>query len=104
MMSVPNCSPHERGRGATAHAIALMGPLLVVVAHEAVQRALKGKPTGEVPPAKDHAPVLLQDGALQPLDEAVGPAMARFGARVPNAEVPTHLIEGAFEFGTAVGE
>src|SRR5688572_28525874 len=104
MSSVPNQAPHERGRGATPHAIALMGTLLVVIAHEAIQRSLKGDATGEVPLAKDHAPVLLQDGALQPLDEAVGPRMARLGARVTDAELATGLIEGAFEFGAAIGE
>src|SRR5688572_6378930 len=104
MSSVFNGSPHEGGRSATTHTIALMGTLLVVVAHEAIQRSLKGDATGEVPAAKDHAPVLLQDGALQPLDEAVGPRMAWLGARVTDAEVATCLIEGAFEFGTAIGE
>src|SRR5215204_1191902 len=104
MSSVPNRTPHEHGGGAAPHTIALMGTLLVVVAHEAIERSLKGGATGEVPLAKDHAPMLLQDGALQPLDEAVGPGMARLGARVTDAELATCLIEGAFEFGAAIGK
>src|SRR3989442_6145352 len=104
MSSVVDRAPDERGRGATAHSVALMGTVLVVVAHEGVQRALEREAAREVPTAKDHAPVLLQDGALQPLDEAVGPGMARFGARVTNPERATRLIEGAFEFGATIGQ
>src|SRR5438552_9851214 len=104
MSSVVDRAPDECGRGATAHSVALMGTVLAVVAHEAVQRALEREATREVPTAKDHAPVLLQDAALQPLDEAVGPGMARFGARVTNPELATRLIEGAFEFGPTIGQ
>src|SRR5437899_2987583 len=82
MSSVVDRAPDECGRGATAHSVALMGTVLVVVAHEAVQRALEREAAGEVSTAKDHAPVFLQDGALQALDEAVGPGMARLGPRV----------------------
>src|ERR1043166_3861657 len=93
MSSVVDRAPDERGRGATAHSVALMGTVVVVVAHEAVQRALEREAAREVPPAKDDAPVLLQDGALQSLDEAVGPGMARLGARVPNPQLAARLNE-----------
>src|SRR2546430_16459297 len=104
MSSVVDRAPDECGRGATAHSVALMGTVLVVVAHEAVQRALEREAAGEVSTAKDHAPVFLQDAALQPLDEAVGPGMARLGPRVANPELATRLIEGAFEFGATIGQ
>src|SRR2546428_6480572 len=104
MTSVIDRAPDKRGRGAAAPSVALMGTVLVVVAHEAAQRALERGATREVPTAKDHAPVLLQDAALQPLDEAVGPGMARLGARVTNPELATRLIESAFEFGPTIGQ
>src|SRR5205085_3818235 len=104
MSSVLDRAPDERGRGATSHPVALMRPVFVVVAHEAVQRALQSEATGEVPTAKDHAPVLLQDGALQPFDEAVGPGVPRLRARVTNPELATRVIEGALEFGAAIGQ
>src|SRR6266566_3402381 len=104
MSSVVDRAPDECGRGAPAHSVAVMGTVLVAIAHEAVQRALEREAACEVPTAKDHAPVLLQDGALQAFDEAVGPGMARLGARVPNPELATRLIEGAFEFGPTIGQ
>ena len=35
-------APDERGRGTTADAVALVGPLMVVVADEAVEGTLQG--------------------------------------------------------------
>src|SRR5205809_700966 len=100
MTSVIDRAPDKRGRGATAHSVALMETVLVVVAHEAVQRALEREATREVPTAKDHAPVLLQDAALQPLDEAVEVAdvegvQAHKLARLFRLDVPGAAVAGA---------
>src|SRR3989454_2664869 len=86
MTSLRRHTPDERGRGSTTQAIALVRALGVVVAHEAVEGPLQGHATGEVVPTEGHTPVLLENRALQPFDKAVGPGMARFGARVPDAE------------------
>src|SRR5882672_11933022 len=99
-MRSPHCrhAPDERGRGSTAHAVALVRPLGVVVVHEAVEGALQGRAAREVASPKHHAPELLEDCALQPFDEAVGPGMAGFRAGVPEAELATDDIKGALEF------
>ena len=81
-MSSLSChAPDQSGRCSTAEAIALMRALGVVVPHEAVEGALQRRATGEVVPPECHPPVLLENRALQPFDEAVGPSMARFRAR-----------------------
>jgi hypothetical protein len=71
-------APEERGRGATAEAVPLVRPLRVVVAHEAVVGPLQGRAVGEVAAPERHPPVLLENGALQPFDEAVGYAWRGF--------------------------
>jgi len=53
-----------------------MRAVAVIVAHELVEGVLQGTAAGAVA-AEGHAPVLLQDGALQPLDAPVGPGMRR---------------------------
>ena len=75
----------------------MMWSLKLVEAQEALERAVQGGPAGEVGSAKDHAPVLMQDRLLQPLDEAIGPRVPGFGARVANAAGSADLIEGALE-------
>src|SRR5262249_59216954 len=50
------------------------------------------------------APVLVQDRPLQPLDEAVGPGVARQGARVPDPQGLAGCGKGGLELGAAVGE
>jgi len=97
-------APEEGGWGLAAEAIAVMGALMVVEAQERVEAALQGRPTGEIAPAEGHAPVLLQDRALQALDEAIGPGMPWFRARVAQTESVAHRIEGAMEFGPPVGQ
>src|SRR5262249_54717705 len=87
----------ERRRGLPAEAIALVGSVVVVEAQEPIERALQRGPAREVAPAKGHAPVLLQDRALQPLHEAVRPGMPWLRPRVPNAQRLTGLIQGAFK-------
>src|SRR5262249_33892797 len=97
-------SEKERGRHAAAESIALMRSVAVVVPHELLEGVLQGAAAGEVSSAEGHAPVLLQDGALQPLHEAVGPSVPRLGAGVADAELPTGVIEGRLELGAAVGQ
>ena len=91
-------APDERGRGATADAVALVRPLGVGVAHEAIEGTLQGRAAREVASPEHHAPELLEDRALQPFDEPVGPGMAGFRAGVPEAKLATGDIKGALEF------
>jgi rhamnosyl/mannosyltransferase len=81
-----------------------MRTLGVIEAHEFGQTPGERRPAGEVPAAKLHPPVFLENGALQPLDEPVGPGMPRLGARVPNAQGVTGVIEGPLELAAAVRE
>src|SRR5213592_546937 len=104
MTSRRHHAPDKSGRGSTANAIALVRALGVVVAHEAVEGPLQGHATGEVVPTEGHTPVLLENRALQPFDKAVGPGMARFGARVPDAEPAAARIKRPLELGPAIGE
>src|SRR5205085_4760158 len=104
-MSSLSChAPDQSGRCSTAEAIALMRALGVVVPHEAVEGALQRHTTGEVVPPERHPPVLLENCALQPFDEAVGPSMARFRARMPEAELATSDIKRPLELGAAIRE
>src|SRR2546422_6035376 len=103
MTSCLDGAPDERGRCPAAEPVALMRPLVVVVAHELSERPLQRRATGEVSASEGDAPVLLQDRALQALNEAVGPGMTRLRAGVAQAELATGLIEGAVELGAPVG-
>src|SRR5436309_15708086 len=104
MRSLRHHAPDERGRGSTAHAIALVRALGGVVAHEVVEGSLQGRTVGEVAATEHHTPELLEDRALQPFDEAVGPDMAGFRARMPQAELATGGIKRSLELGPAIGE
>src|SRR5437870_3919702 len=104
MTSLHRHAPDERGRGSAADTIALMGTLGVVVAHEAVEGPLQRRTSREVAATERHPPVLLQNRALQAFDEAVGPGMARFRARVSEAELAAGDIKCSLELGPAVGE
>src|SRR2546428_8985595 len=86
MKSCFDGAPDERGRCPAAEPVALMRSLVVVVAHELSERPLQRRAPGEVSASEGDAPVLLQDRALQALDEAVGPGMARLRAGVAQAE------------------
>ena len=79
-------APEEGGWSLAAEAVAVMRALMVVEAQERVEAALQGRATGEVTAAKGHAPVLLQDRALEAFDEPRGPGLPRFGPRVAEAE------------------
>src|SRR4030081_2150188 len=75
--SSPSGAPEERGGGAAAEAVPLVRPLVIVGLHERLETALQGCATGEVAAAKGHAPMFLQDRALEPFDETVGPGIPR---------------------------
>jgi hypothetical protein len=70
-------APERVARRAATEPVPVMGALLVVELHEGVLRPLPGGPGREVLAPELDAPMLVQDGALQPLDEAVRPGMAR---------------------------
>src|SRR6476469_6922547 len=88
---------HGRGR-APIETISTMGAVMVIELQEAIERALQRATTGEVLPAKGDAPVLVQDRFLQAFDEAVGPRVARLGARHLNPEARTPSGQGPLEF------
>ena len=97
-------APDQCGGRAPAHTIALMRTLGVVVAHEAIELPLQGRPTGEVSSSEHHAPEFLKTRALQPFDKPVGPGMARFRPRVPEAQLATGDIKRPLELRAPVGE
>src|SRR5436309_573945 len=97
-------APEPCRRWVAPEAVALVRPMFVVEADKAVEAPRQCGARGEVAATKLHAPVLLQDRALQPLDKAIGPGVARLGPGVPNAVSATGLIERAVEFAAAVGE
>ncbi len=73
----------------------MMGPLVVVEAQVALKRGFELPEPREIATAKLDAPVLVQDGLLEPLDEAVGEGVPRFGACVPDdGMLPTGFVEG----------
>src|SRR4026208_1692591 len=104
MRSGPSGAPEERGWGAATDPVALMGPLVIVGLHEPIEASLERRSTREVAPTEGHTPMLLQDRALQPLDEPIGPGMPGLRPGVAEAERPTGLIEGSVELGAAGGE
>src|SRR4029453_1414254 len=104
MRSCPSGAPEERGWGAAAEPIALMGPLVIVGLHKGLETALQRRPTGERAPPEGHAPILLQDRALQPLDEAIRPGAPWLSPGMAEAEGPTGRIEDSLKLGPAIGE
>jgi len=83
----------EAPRGSTASAVAVMRPLVVVEAQEAVEGELELRELREIAAAKLDAPVLMRNRSLQSFDETVGPGMARLCARVADAELSACLSE-----------
>src|SRR6266566_1097617 len=104
MRSSARGAPEERRWSAATNAIALMRPLVIVGLHEAIEASLEGRSTREVAAAEGHAPVLLQDRALQPLDKPIGPGMPGLRPGVAEAQGSTGLIERPLELGAAIGE
>ena len=104
MTSLWRHAPDQRSRGSTADAIPLVRALGVVVPHEAIEGPLQRRARREVAAPEHHAPVLLENRTLQAFDEAVGPGVARFGARVPEAELAAGRIKRPLELGAAIRE
>ena len=94
----------DRRRSAASDSVAVMRSLEIVELHEPAQAAIERRPTGEVMPAKDHAPVLSEDRLLQPFDEAVGPGVARLDSRVADSQRRAGGGELGFELAAAIGE
>jgi len=94
----------ELSRYVALEPIAAMGTFEVVEAQEAIQGFLELPPGCEVSAAEDHTPVLVQDGSLQTLDEAIGPAVAGFGSRVADGEALAGLVEVGLEFVAVIAE
>jgi len=87
------CGRGRDGRGAGDKIIEL---------YEAVEAASQRATAGEVVAPEDHAPVLGENRLLQPLDEAVGPGMARLDARLADAQRRTGGGEVGLELIAAV--
>ncbi len=67
-----------------------MRSLVVVEAQIAIEGVLELRPAREVATAELDAPMLVEDGALEPFDEAVGPGMPWLRARA----LPLGLVPG----------
>src|SRR5260370_35036948 len=93
MTSCASGAPEERGWGTAADAISLVGPLVIVGLHERLETPLQGRPTGEVAATKGDAPMLLQDRALDPSDEAAGPGMPRLPPGSAQSQGAAGLID-----------
>src|SRR5712691_693124 len=104
LASGPHGAVKDSGRSSSAEPVAVVRPVLVVEAHEVIEGMGQSGPTGEVAAAKLHPPVLLEDGALQALDEAVGPSMPGFRAGMPDPQSLAGLIEDPVEFRTPIGQ
>lgn len=74
-----------------------MGALMVIELQKAIERRLEPAPAGEILPPEGDAPVLVHDGFLQPLDEAVGPRVSRLGAGHTGAQPVAAGGEGALD-------
>src|SRR5262245_10569444 len=94
----------NHGRGATAGAVAMVRPLVIVEAQEAVEGALELGQLGEVAAPELHPPVLVEDRALQTLDEAVGPSVTGLRLGVADPKLVAGLGEGTGELAAAVRE
>ena len=92
------------GRRAAVEPVALMQPLPIVEAQVRLQVLLQLRDAPVVRPAKGDTPQLGEDGPLQPFDEAVCPGVARAGAPVADAELPTGRDKACLPLGAAIGE
>ncbi len=95
-------APEHTRRRTTAEAIAVVRPAVVVVTQIPAQRAVQRGDTPEEALPKDHAPVFVEDRALQPLHKAVGPRMTRLDACLADAQADTGRGEGTVEFAPVV--
>jgi hypothetical protein len=91
--------------GCTAtSAVSLMGTTKVVELQVAMQGDLHLVGSGEEAPVELDSPGLLQDGAVQSLDEAVGPGMARLGSGVVDTPFAAGLVEPTAELVVLIGQ
>src|SRR5262252_8763270 len=97
-------APEQGGGSVAAEAVAVMRAFMVVEVQKRVETPLQRRAIGEVAPAEGHSPVLLQDRALQPLHEAIGPGMPGFRARVAESQLAAGHVEGPMEFGAPIGQ
>jgi len=77
---------------------------VVVEEKEALEGAIQGSEGGEEAPTEGDSPVFVEDGALEALDEAVGPTVTRLGAGVVDGELGADLVEKASKFISLVCE
>jgi len=70
-----------------------MRPAPVVEVQVVIEHILHRDHAGEEAPPELHPPQLAEDGALQPLDEPIGPRVPGFGPGVSHPQLPTGLIE-----------
>jgi hypothetical protein len=81
-----------------------MRSLVVVEGQEALEGAIDSGCRCEEAAPEGDPPVFVEDGSLESLDEAVGPAVTRLGAGVVDAELGADGIEEALELAAVVGE
>lgn len=81
-----------------------MCTFVVVEPEEACQRAFELIAPGEVASAEGHAPVLMEDGPLESLHEAVRPRMPGLGAGMSDAEFLARSVELPSVLAAAIGE
>jgi len=111
------CPLHEDLTGGSAlSTVSLMGAMVVVEVQIAVQSCLHLCGACEEPPAELDtctalraaqcrcAPELLQDGAVEPLHEAVRPSMARFGPGMTDPPFGAGLVEPTAEVVALIGQ
>jgi hypothetical protein len=87
-------SPDDLSGRASASSAAAVGPLVVVEAKVALQRAIELSELREVAATELDPPVLVEDRVLQTLHEAVGEGVTRLRAGVPDPELRAGLVEG----------
>ena len=81
-----------------------MGPLVVVELQKPIERGLEPASPREVLPTERDAPLLVQNGLLQPLHEAIRPCVSRLRARDANPRRLAARRERALEFLAVVRE
>lgn len=81
-----------------------MGAAAVVELLAPIESRLQGSGVGEESPAELDPPELAQDRALQALDEAIGPVMARLGAGMADVALGAGLVEGSPVFVALIGQ
>src|SRR3989442_2213675 len=100
MKSCLDGAPDERGRCPAAEPVALMRPLVVVVAHELGQRAVQRRAVGEVSTPEGHAPVLFKIVPRRPPAKPFVPARRGLLPARAKADRRPGPIEGPLDLAT----